>query len=110
DFGLAEALSRNAVAGVGRIPARRVEAGQALESAVPKRVLKSEARLEMERRLARTPRQVAEQLAEYYGHEFSEPVYIPAMALIGRLRLGSRDDVERLVSPFADGSKDSLAK
>ena len=110
DFGLAEALSRNAVAGVGRIPARRVETGRGLLASVSKRVPKSEARLEMERRLARTPRQIAEQLAEYYGHEFSEPVYIPAMALIGRLRLGSRADVERLVAPFADGSRDALAK
>ncbi len=107
DFGLSEALSRNAVAGVGRIPARRVEASSVLSS-VPKRVSKSEARLEIERRLARTPHQIAEQLAEYYGHEFNEPVYIPAMALIGRLRLGSITDVERLVSPFADGSKDAL--
>lgn len=110
DFGLAEALSGNTVAGVGRIPAYRVEAGRALESAVPKRLAKSEARIEIENRLGRTPRQVAEQLATYYGHEFSEPVYIPAMALIGRLRLGNTADVERLVAPFADGSKDALAK
>lgn len=110
DNGLAEALSRNAVAGVGRIPSRRVEAGLGLLSSVPKRVPKSEARLEIERRLARTPRQIAGQLAEYYGHEFSEPVYIPAMALIGRLRLGSTADVERLAAEFAGGSKDALAK
>ena len=109
DFGLAEALSRNAVAGVGRIQAHRVEAGLGLLSSVSRRIPKSEAHLEIERRLARTPRQIAEQLAEYYGHEFNEPVYIPAMALIGRLRLGNRpmSSGSFLLSP---SSKDALAK
>ena len=110
DFGLTEALSRNIVAGVGRIPAQQWQPGAALPPSVSKPIAKSEAHLEIERRLARTPRQVAEQLAEYYGHEFNEPVYIPAMALIARLRLGSLADVERIVSPFADRSTDSLAK
>jgi unsaturated rhamnogalacturonyl hydrolase len=110
DFGLAGSLAGNTVAGVGRIPARRVGPARTIESSVPKRFDRSEAHLEMDRRLARTPRQIAEELAGYYGHEFGEPVYIPAMALIGRLRLGSMADVERLVAPFADGSKDSLAK
>jgi len=109
DSGLADALSRNIVAGVGRIPARRVEPGAALLSSLPPRIPKSEAHLELERRLARTPHQIAEQLAEYYGHDFNEPVYIPAMALIARLRLGNLEDVERLAAPYADGSKDALA-
>lgn len=67
-------------------------------------------RLEMQRRLARSPRQVAEELARVYGHELPEPVYIPALALIGRLRLGYREDVERIVEPYRSGGKDPLAK
>lgn len=106
DYGLAEALSKKAVAGVGRIPAQ----SGSLSSA-PKQIAKSEARLEMERRSARTPRQVAEELAQVYGlGEFPEAVYITAVALIGQLRLGHVSDVEHAVAPFADGSKDSLAK
>ena len=70
----------------------------------------SAAHREMDRRLARTPRQVAEQLAQFYGHELPEAVYIPAMALIGRIRLGARADVERIAAPFLSGDKDSLAK
>ena len=58
---------------------------------------------------ADSPRQVAELLARYYGHDFDQPVYIPAMALIGQLRLGHLDDVERLVAPYVEGAKDSLA-
>jgi hypothetical protein len=104
DFGLGRELAENAVAGVGRIPVRK---------AVPKageKIPPSEAHQEIDRRLARSPRQVAEQLAQVYGHELPEAVYIPTMALIGRLRLGERADVERIVAPFVSGAKDSLAK
>jgi unsaturated rhamnogalacturonyl hydrolase len=104
DFGLANALSQNAVAGVGRIPARKGN----LESV--KDLPRSEAHREIERRLNRSPRQVAEELAQYYGHDFDQPAYIQAIALIGQLRLGHQDDVKRLVAPFVDGSQDSLAK
>jgi rhamnogalacturonyl hydrolase YesR len=110
DYGLAEALSLNSAAGIGRIPARRVHAEPGLLSSVPKNIPKSEAHLEIERRLARTPREVAEGLAPYYGHEFKEAVYIPGMALIGQIRLGHLSEVERIVAPFANGSADSLAK
>jgi len=110
DYGLADALSRNSVAGVGKIPGRRVDPARGLLASVPKTIPKSEAHLEMDRRLARTPQQIAEQLAAYYGHEFDEPVYIPAMALIGQLRLGRVAEVERLAAPFVNGSRDSLAK
>lgn len=103
--GLAEALARERVAGVGRIPANRVT-GRLKIPAPPK----SEARLEMESRLARTPRQVAEQAAQVYGHELNEPVYIPAVALMGRLHLGQQTDVERIVQPYVSGAKNSLEK
>jgi unsaturated rhamnogalacturonyl hydrolase len=58
---------------------------------------------------ADSPQDVADRLARYYGHDFDSPVYIPAMALIGQLRLGHLQEVERLVAPYVDGSKDSLA-
>jgi hypothetical protein len=104
DFGLARALEENAVAGIGRIPVRRTmpKAGE--------KIPPSAAHQEMERRLARSPREVAEQLAKVYGHELPEAVYIPTMALIGRMRLGERADVDRIVAPFVSGAKNSLAK
>jgi rhamnogalacturonyl hydrolase YesR len=109
DFGLADALSQNVVAGVGRIPARRVPAQTGSLKSVTE-LSRSEASQEITRRLSRTPRQLADELAQYYGHDFDAPAYIQAIALIGQLRLGHQADVERLVAPFVDGSKDSLAK
>jgi rhamnogalacturonyl hydrolase YesR len=109
DFGLADALSNNAVAGIGRIPARLVPARPGILKSV-KEIPLSEAHQEIDRRLTRTPHQVAEELAQFYGHDFDQPAYIQAVALIGQLRLGHQADVERLVSPFVDGTKDSLAK
>ena len=58
---------------------------------------------------AASPHEVAESLARYYGHDFDSPVYIPAMALIGQLRLGHVKEVERLIEPYVTGAKDSLA-
>ncbi len=110
EFHLAGALSQEIVAGVGRIPARVVEAKSGILKSAPGNILQSEARREMERRLARSPRTLAEELSRVFGHEFEMPVYIPGMALIARLRLGQRADVERIVAPYVDGSKDSLAK
>jgi rhamnogalacturonyl hydrolase YesR len=111
DSGLAEALSNNTVAGMGRIPARRAPAKSGLLSSLPKNISKSEAHSELSRRIARTPQQVAGELAQYYGRdEFKEAVYIGAMALIGQLRLGRLREVERDVASFVNGSNDSLAK
>jgi unsaturated rhamnogalacturonyl hydrolase len=109
DFGFANALSQNVVAGVGHIPARLVQARPGILKSVTE-PSRSEARQEITRRLSRTPGQLAEELAQYYGHDFDQPAYIQAVALIGQLRLGHQADVERLVAPFVDGSKDSLAK
>lgn len=110
--GLAEALSTNAVGGVGRIPARRVDVlpPERLLDQVPDTIPRSEARMELERRRARTPRQLAEELAQVFGHDFNQFTYIPGMALIGRLRLGHVEDVARLAAPWADGSRDPLAR
>jgi rhamnogalacturonyl hydrolase YesR len=77
----------------------------------------SSARKELQKRLDRSPREVAEQLSKIYGHSLKQVVYIPAIALIGRLRLGelNRDssllaDVERIVQPYFDGTKKSTPK
>ena len=98
DFGLTEALQP-------KIPVRRSRSLQAIGD-----IARSEARRELESRLARTPRQVAEELARHYGHALDDAVYIPAVALIGRARLGHVADVQRIVAPYIDGSKDSLRK
>jgi rhamnogalacturonyl hydrolase YesR len=101
DFGLAAALSTQPVAGIGRIPARAVEAGSLPDLiATLGTIAPSEARLEMERRRARAPQQVAEQLASVYGRSFDPVTYLPGMALIGRMRLGEIDEVRRLAEPY----------
>ncbi len=106
--GLAAALGEHAAADMGRIPARPWSGAEVFAAldAIPR----SEARRELELRRARSPRQVAEELASKYGRDFDMPWYIGAIALIGRLRLGDLDDVRRLVEPYVDGTKDSLAR
>lgn len=91
-----------ALAGSG-IPA--IEAGAPIKAVGP-----SSARREMQRRLRRTPREVAAILATYYGHKLPDVVYIPAVALIGRIRLGHTADVERIVAPYLDGKSSLPAK
>jgi unsaturated rhamnogalacturonyl hydrolase len=113
DFGLAAALGAETVADMGRVPARRwSEAVGAIADfgADLGPIARSEARSELERRRARSPRQVADELARRYGRDFDQPWYIGAIALIARVRLGDLDDVRRLVEPYVDGTKDSLAQ
>jgi len=110
DFGLGEALSRSGPADAGPIPAQRVAVKGGILESVPKQIPASAAHLDMNRRQARSPQQLATELATFYGHDFAEPSYIPAMALIAQLSLGNIADVERVVAPYVDGSKDSLAR
>jgi hypothetical protein len=109
DSGLAEALSQNVVADIGRIPARRADAAAKILETLTT-IAPSEARQELERRAARTPRVLAEQLARVYGREFKQPNYIAAMAVISRLRLGEQADVASLLEPYLTGTIDSFAK
>ena len=109
DPGFVVALSQNTILDVGQIPARRVDTSPFLQS-MTEPVATSSARQEIERRLARSPRALAEELAGVYGHQFTEPNYIAAMALISRLRLGARDEVAGVLAPYLDGSKDSFAR
>ena len=110
DPGLVDALSQNVVIDAGQIPARRVDASTRWLQSVPGALAVSSARQEIERRLARTPRALAEELAGVYGRQFTEPTYIATMALVSRLRLGQRDEVAQLLAPYLDGAKDSFAR
>ncbi len=110
DPGLVEALSQNAVIEVGRVPSRRVAASTPILESLTEPIAASGARQEIERRTARSARGLAEELALLYGRDLGAPTYIAAMALIGRLRLGERDDVERLLTPYLTGERDSFAR
>ena len=75
----------------------------------------SPARKELQSRLDRTPIEVAEQLAVHYGHQLDNVVYIPAVALIGRIRLWELtknpkhlSEVETIVAPYFSGNKPTL--
>lgn len=109
DAGLVGALSGHAVADMGRIPAQRWS-GDSDWLARAGRIARSGAHSELERRRARAPRQLAKELAQHYGHDFDQPLYINAIALIARIRLGELADVQRLVEPYVNGTKDSMAR
>ena len=120
---LEEALDRGAEpADVGRIPAAtlRLRGGglglQRLRSEALRRIgdlaaslNPSQARQELQSRLEREPVETARVLEEAYGHALESAVYIPALALVGRLRLGDLEgesrleDIERIVRPYLEG-------
>lgn len=109
DSGLAQALSTNTVAGVGRIPARVIiRARPTTLLSLPRDIPLSEAHVEINRRRSRSPQQLAEELGQYFGHDFNQLTYIPGMALIAQMRLGHLPEVERLASPYLDASKNLL--
>lgn len=109
--GLTSNLSSLVVAEIGRIPARAApEKGSPLAAIKAKDLTPSEAHTEMDRRRARTPRVLADELAQFYGHDFDQPLYIQAIALIAQIRLGHVDDVKKLVEPYVNGTKDSLQR
>jgi unsaturated rhamnogalacturonyl hydrolase len=110
--GLAAALASYAVVDMGTVPATAGAGTLAdlLATARAARPAPSAARAELDRRRARSPRELATQLARHYGRDFDQPWYIGAVALGARLRLGDVADVRRLVEPYVDGTKDSLAR
>jgi rhamnogalacturonyl hydrolase YesR len=66
---------------------------------------------------ARSPRQVAEQLAAVYGHKLSQVAYIPALPLVAKLRLSDltgepkhADEVHKIVAPYLRGDKTPVPK
>ena len=116
-------LSNQAPANVGRVPAAAIQAkaGESADAFLKRALAATEghgpspARLELQRRLARSPLQIAQQLAKRYGHDLNDVSYIPALALIGRARLGelTRDgsqltDVLRIVEPYVAGKKETF--
>ena len=122
DDSLVGQLPTHAAAEVGTLPALRlkitsVEALAAFQSLLLALQTKeyrelSAARQEIQRRLDRSPMQVAEQLLEHYGRNLSQVVYIPALAVIARARFerlqSDRPDyseVERIVAPYYRGEK-----
>jgi len=108
--GLANALSQSSAGFVGSIPSRVVEPKSGILQSLTLPIPPSEAHREIDRRRSRTPREVAEELGKVYGHEFDQPTYILAMALIAQLRLGNTAEVLRLAAPFLDGTTDSFAR
>ena len=110
EAGLASTLSSTVVAEVGRIPAHAAPTQGAVLAVKARDLSPSEAHIEMDRRRARTPRALADELAQFYGHDFDQPVYIQAIALIAQIRLGHVDDVKKLVEPYVNGTKDSLQR
>jgi unsaturated rhamnogalacturonyl hydrolase len=107
DFDLADMLSNQIVAGVGFVPALHLydEPEELARIMTETNNLPfSGAHEILDRRLGRSPTEFAEQLAAIYGHDFSSPVYIPGMALIGRMRLGYLEEVEALVTPYLQGA------
>jgi unsaturated rhamnogalacturonyl hydrolase len=107
--GLASALAEGSPAGVGRVPVR-AWSGEPLAAVLSSEIPASDAHREIDRRLARTPRELAELLAAHYGQRFDAPTYINAIALIGRLRLGQLAAVRALAEPYASGAKDPLER
>src|SRR6185503_16939371 len=76
----------------------------------------SAARREHESRQSRTPIEVAQQLAKRYGHSLKTVQYIPAVAVIGRIRLSEltndpshRQDAEKLLEPYVSGKQKAIS-
>lgn len=68
-------------------------------------------------RLARTPQQVAEQLAKVYGHKLEQVAYIPALPLVAKVRLSGltgdvsyAGEVAQIVEPFLTGERSPVPK
>lgn len=98
-----------------KLPLRRAFTAELVRACRDAKPSPSEAGQELAQRLDRTPLQVAKQLSKVYGHDLSSAVYVPAVALIGRLRLAEltgeqqhRTDVEAIVAPYVEGQKVAL--
>jgi unsaturated rhamnogalacturonyl hydrolase len=124
---LAAALVRTAPSDTGVIPAVEVHWAERGQTEWLRLLLTtlaraqfhgpSPARSEIQRRLARSPVEVAEQLSRRYGHDLNDVAYQPALALIGRIWLGelTKDpqqlaDVENIVAPYFSGAKKTIPK
>lgn len=115
---LAKALGETAPCHTGTIPCAVVapkDAPATLATAVTAAWSPSPARLEMRRRIARSPVEVAAELARVYGHKLDPVAYIPALAIVGRMRLGELTgdeaplrDAEKICAPYRGGEKEAM--
>ncbi len=114
---LAQALGASAPSGMGTIPCRIVPPADLASAlaATAQSPRPSAAHQEKQRRIKRSAIAVATELAQVYGHKLDPVAYIPALAIVGRMRLGelTRDDsalrdAERICAPFAAGEKESM--
>jgi len=77
---------------VGEIPTMRLVARDAesitklKKAIVESKLPPSPARLEIQKRLARSPEEIAAQLLAVYGKKLDSVQYIPALAIVGRVR------------------------
>lgn len=114
------ALSTQSPCDVGSIPSLRIHLTKSGTEGQLLQVLRayanvrrtSPARDELLRRRKRSSLEVANELARTYGHQLNEVAYIPALSLVGRMRLGQLTnddahlrDVERIVKPYYSGDK-----
>lgn len=114
---LAKALGETPACEVGTIPCvvtTPAQAAQALAQVMADE-RPSPARLELRRRVGRSAVEVAGELAAIYGRSLDPVVYIPALALVGRMRLGEilgdespLRDAERICAPYRNHDKDSM--
>jgi rhamnogalacturonyl hydrolase YesR len=72
---------------------------------------------ELARRVSRTPEQVARELTTVYGKELKQVAYIPALAVVGRVRFAEqtkndelRREVDELLAPFLSGDRRPVPK
>ena len=118
---LADALTAGTPGGVASVPAveylTRGDTPLVAELRQMTMSTRSKARAELLRRKARTPVEVAEELSKVYGHNLNSVAYIPALALLGRVRLSELiddeshlNDVLRIVEPYVSGDKPALGK
>ena len=98
--GLMDALATDLM-GLGPVPAYAMDYENELIDAITGRKTLdiSPAHRELSMRSQRNPTTAATGLASAYGQQLGPLTYIPAMALIGRLRLGQLAEVERIVEP-----------
>jgi rhamnogalacturonyl hydrolase YesR len=72
---------------------------------------------ELAGRVSRTPEQVARELTAVYGKELKQVAYIPALAVVGRVRFAEqtkngelRREVEQVLAPFVSGERKPVPK
>jgi rhamnogalacturonyl hydrolase YesR len=122
DDGLVTQLVRSSPGNMGPIPALRVVTNSnqwqaslstALDLTQPQ---PSPARAELQKRAARSAKEIVEQLLPHYGRKLDFVAYIPALAVLGRVRQEKIDGgpdaplseiVQSAVKPYLDGTKKS---